>query len=481
MFGQLISTYRRAGMLYLINVIAAFVLGGICAVIVSVNRFDSAGQSVTVDAFYHFLTLHGILMVFLVLVPLIPSTIGHFLFSGRESNRRLRFPRVVSFGWLAHSGAIALLMIAAFAGGLETRWTLAAPISIYSAGPVELTIAAMVLAGISLATIAINTIAELAHSGMADKRTESFLPFNVGLFLWSAVQLVTLPILFLAMILLQLERLLGAGFFDPAMGGDPVLYKHLFWFYAHPSAIATLLPAIGIIWFLVPQRDAAVAKIGKPFLISMAAISLLSVLSWGMHLATGGQAAMASLIFGVFGVLMVGPVLLILVTLLRRVILGFEIRDTGSWFAGVFLIVLMLGIPTGIILSLLSTNVFFHGTSFVTAHVHYLAVGCTVVAFLGGLQYITPSRGRQRFRSAIIRASLLTIAVSGTISFIAWIGRGLLGIPRGNYGEQLDGWFLDALGSAGQIGVFAASGVLLIYLVVLLRATKLQSGILPTD
>jgi len=315
-------------------------------------------------------------------------------------------------------------------GGVDTGWTFYTPYSVITnTSVVALTAGAFIL-GFSSILTGINFVVTI-HKLRPDWMTW----FKMPLFLWSLyataiIQILATPVLGITLLLLILERTLGIGIFNPALGGDPVLYQHFFWFYSHPAVYIMILPAMGIVSELVSTFSHRTIFGYRFIAYSSIAIAVLSFLVWGHHMFVSGQSNLADLIFSFLTFLVAIPSGIKVFNWLATMYKGSITLETPMLYALSFLFLFGIGGLTGLFLGALSTDVHLHDTYFVVAHFHYVMFGGTVIAFLGGLHYWWPKMFGRMYSEKWARIAAVVIFISFNLTFFAQFIMGSKGMPR---------------------------------------------------
>src|SRR5215471_1864213 len=243
----LTTDHKRIALLYLMSITAMFFVGGFFAVLIRLNLLTPGGELVTADTYNKLFTMHGLIMVFFFLIPSIPAVLGNFLVPMMIGARDLALPRVNLLSWYIFTLGGLFTLIALIAGGVDTGWTFYTPYSTtYSNSYVVLTVVGVFIVGFSSILTALNFVVTI-HT----MRAPGLTWFRLPLFLWamyatSVIIILGTPVLAISLVLVGVERLFHVGIFDPALGGDPVLFQHLFWFYSHPAVYIMVLPAMGV-------------------------------------------------------------------------------------------------------------------------------------------------------------------------------------------------------------------------------------------
>jgi cytochrome c oxidase subunit 1 len=437
--------HKRIGVLYLISIIAAFFLGGIFALLVR-TELIAAGQTIMPslgdkawqDFYNKVFTIHGAVMVFMFIIPGIPATFGNFVLPIMLGAKDVAFPRLNLTSWWLYIFGSIFAILAIVYGGIDTGWTFYTPYSTepIREGVIALTFGAFVLGFSSILTGVnfIATIHMLRPPGMTWFRMPLFL---WGLYATAIIQILATPVLGITLLLLIAERVLGIGIFDPAKGGDPVLYQHFFWFYSHPAVYIMILPAMGIISELVATYSHKHIFGYKFIAYSSVAIALLGFFVWGHHMFTSGQSTIANAIFSLLTFAVSIPSAVKVFNWLATMYKGAIDLKTPMLYAMSFIWVFTIGGLTGIFLGTLTTDIHLHDTYFVVAHFHYVMVGGTVFAFIGGLFHWWPKiTGRLCSEKGGV-ISWLIIFIGFNLTFFVQFLLGSHGMPR-RYAEIPD-------------------------------------------
>ncbi len=425
--------HKRIGLMYLAGVSASFLLGGILALLVRAHLFYAGGEQgflFTNAQYNQVFTLHGAVMVFLFIIPSVPAALGNFLVPVMLGAKDVAFPRLnLGSFYLWVTGAIFFL-IAMFATGLDTGWTFYTPYSIETKGPVIWATLGVFILGFSSIFTGLNfivTINTMRPPGMAW--------FKMPLFLWatyatSIIQVLATPVLGITVLLLAAEKFLGIGIFDPKLNGDPVTYQHFFWFYSHPAVYIMILPAMGIISELISVHSHK-GVFGYRFIAySSIAIALFGFLVWGHHMFTSGMSDVAAIIFSALTFTVSIPSAIKVFNWLATMYKGTISLTTPMLYALSFMFLFTIGGLTGLFLGPLSTDRHLHDTYFVVAHFHYVMMGGTLVAFLGGVFHWWPKMTGKMFSEFWGRISAVIVFFGFNLTFLPQFVLGTRGMPR---------------------------------------------------
>jgi cytochrome c oxidase subunit 1 len=457
--------HKRIGIMYLIGILTSFFIGGMLAMGIRAHLLKPAGWLFDNDTYNQVFTLHGAIMVFLFIIPSIPAALGNFLVPVMLGAKDVAFPRLnLSSFYLWVVGAV-FFICALLGSGLDTGWTFYTPYSTTSDTSVILaTFGAFVLGFSSIFTglnfiVTINTM-----------RPPGMTWFKMPLFLWatystSIIQVLATPVLGITLLLLIAERTLHIGIFDPEFNGDPVTYQHFFWFYSHPAVYIMILPAFGIISELVSVHSHKHIFGYRFIAYSSIAIALLGFLVWGHHMFTSGMSSLTTIIFSALTFTVSIPSAIKVFNWLATLYKGSISLTTPMCYAISFLFLFTIGGLTGLFLGVLSVDLHLHDTYFIVAHFHYVMMGGTMIAFLGGLFHWWPKMTGKMFSELGGRISCFIVFVGFNMTFLPQFVLGSRGMPRRYATYDPEFAFLHQLSSYGAfllgIGLLVAGIVLL--------------------
>ncbi|PWB70400.1 MAG: cytochrome c oxidase subunit I, partial [Holophagae bacterium] len=425
--------HKRIGVMYLVGILSSFFLGGVFALLVRTELLTPGPTIMSADTYNKMFTLHGAVMIFLFIIPGIPATLGNFVLPLMLGAKDVALPRLnlASF-WLWMIGA-AVAVSSIIMGAVDTGWTFYTPYSTTTGTAViSMTLGAFIL-GFSSIFTGLNFIVTVHKL-----RPEGMTWFKMPLFVWgiystAIIQVLATPVLGITLLLLIAERTLGVGIFDPALGGDPVLYQHFFWFYSHPAVYIMILPAMAIMSELMSVFSHK-HIFGYRFIAwSSIAIAVLSFLVWGHHMFTSGQSGLANMVFSALTFSVAIPSAVKVFNWLATMYKGSISLETPMLYALSFLFLFSIGGLTGLFLGALATDIHLHDTYFVVAHFHYVMFGGTVIAFLGGLHYWWPKLFGRMYSERWGRIGALLIFVGFNVTFFTQFVMGSHGMPRRYY------------------------------------------------
>ncbi len=425
--------HKRIGVMYLCAIMFMFMLGGFFATLVRLELLTPKQDWFEADTYNQLFTLHGAIMVFLFIIPSIPAAIGNFVLPLMIGAKDVAFPRLNLASWYIYVLGAFVGIYSMISGAVDTGWTFYTPYSTTTnTSVVSMTLAVFIL-GFSSIFTGLNFIVTV-HKLRAPGMTWFKMPLMIwGLYATALIQVLATPVLAITLVLLMLERLWGIGIFDPAMGGDPVLFQHFFWFYSHPAVYIMILPGMAIISELVATFSHK-NIFGYKFVgFSSLAIALIGFLVWGHHMFTSGQSELSSMIFSFLTFFVGIPSGIKVFNWVATMYKGsISLKAPMLWVFS-FLFLFTIGGLTGIFLGALSVDVHLHDTYFVVAHFHYVMMGGTVMALMGGLHYWWPKIWGRMYNEFWAVISWALVLVGFNMTFFTQFILGTRGMPRRYY------------------------------------------------
>ncbi len=428
--------------MYLIVVLLSFAVGGVFALLVRTELWTPLGDLAKDGHMYNtWFTLHGAIMVFMVIIPGVPAALGNFALPLMLGAKDVAFPRInlMSFYfWVA--GAVFLTSTLVW-GGIDTGWTFYAPYSIKTITPATLALCGVFILGFSSIFTGINfivTIHKLRPPGMTW--------FRMPLFLWAiystaVLQVMATPVLAITLLLLMVERTLGIGVFNPALGGDPVLFQHFFWFYSHPAVYIMILPAMGIISELITVHSRKHIYGYEFIAYSSVAIAILSFIVWGHHMFTSTMSGLMNAIFSALTFSVSIPSAIKVFNWLATLYKGSIALTTPMLYGLAFIVLFTIGGLTGLHLGTLMVDIHLHDTYFVVAHFHYVMMGSALMAMFGGLHHWWPKMTGRMYNEFWGKVSFWLVAIGFNVTFLPQFVVGGLGMPRRYWSYPTGGAF----------------------------------------
>ena len=457
--------HKRIALLYLGSVTVFFFLGGLFAVLIRLELLTPAGDLVQSETYNKLFTMHGVIMVFFFLIPAIPAVLGNFLIPMMIGAKDLAFPRINLLSWYIYVVGGLFTLWAVVHGGVDTGWTFYTPYSTtYSNGYVIMTAVGIFITGFSSILTGLNFIVTV-HTMRAPGMTWYRLP----LFVWShyatsLIMVLGTPVVAVTILMVGVERLFHLGIFDPKLGGDPILFQHLFWFYSHPAVYIMVLPAMGVVSELVTTFSRKNIFGYKFVAFASVAIAVLGFLVWGHHMFVSGQSVYAGMIFSILSFLVAIPSAVKVFNWTATMYKGSISYRTPMLYAFGFIGLFTIGGLTGLFLASLGLDVHVHDTYFIVAHFHYIMVGGTIMGYMGGIHYWWPKISGKLYPEGWARFSALVIFVGFNLTFFPQFILGYLGMPRRYHAYPDEFQVLNVMSSAGASILGVGYVIPLIYL-----------------
>ena len=397
--------HKRIGLMYLAGVASMFLLGGLFALLFRLELWAPGMQFVSQATFNKLFTLHGAIMVFSVIIPSIPASLGNFVLPMMLGAKDVAFPKLNLLSFYLYALGTIFFAVTLVYGQVDTGWTFYAPYSTTTNTNVIMALMGAFTIGFSSILTGVNFIATI-HS----LRPRGMTWFRLPLFLWaiyatSIIMVLATPVIGITTLMLMLERLLGLGIFDPRYGGDPVLFQHFFWFYSHPAVYIMILPGMGVISELISTFSRKHIFGYKFIAFSSVALALFGFLVWGHHLFTSGQSPLASILFSFLTFSVSIPTAVKVFNWTATMYKSSISLATPMLYALGFIFLFSIGGFTGLFLAVLSIDIHLHDTYFVVAHFHYVMMGGTIIAFIGALYYWWPKMFGRMYNEAWRRSA----------------------------------------------------------------------------
>lgn len=444
------TDHKRIGLLFLFSILVFFSIATAAAVMMRINLLTPQGDFVVAETYNKLFTIHGVLMVWFFLIPSIPSVLGNFILPIMLGARDVAFPRLNLLSWYLFIVGGLTALYAVIAGGVDTGWTFYTPYSsTYANGHVMVMAAGVFIAGFSSILTGLNFIITV-HKMRAPGLYWSRLPLFVwSMYATSLILVLATPVLAITLLLMAVERGWGVGIFNPALGGDPILFQHLFWFYSHPAVYIMILPGMGVISELITCFSRK-PIFGYAFVaFASLAIAVLGFIVWGHHMFTSGQSVYAGMVFSFLSFIVAVPSAIKVFNWTATLYKGSITLSTPMLYAIGFIGLFTLGGLTGLLVAALAVDVHLTDTYWIVAHFHYIMVGGMVTAFMGGLHYWWPKITGRLYPEKLGQLAALVMFIGFNLTFFPQFILGCLGMPRRYHAYPKEFQVYNVLSTAG--------------------------------
>lgn len=436
LFSWIFSTdHKRIALLYFYTIFGFFLVGVSLGFLMRLELIAPGETVMDPQTYNQVFTLHGVIMIFLFIIPGIPAIFGNFFLPIQIGTDDVAFPRINLLSWWLYVlGAIlALLTLVVGEGPADTGWTFYAPYSVRTGTNVTMAVLAAFILGFSSILTGLNFIVTVHRM-----RAPGITWFKMPLFIWALyatawIQLLATPIVGITLLMIVAERVFGIGLFDPALGGDPILYQHLFWIYSHPAVYVMVLPAMGIISEVIPTFARRTIFGYTAIALSSLAIAFIGYFVWGHHMFTSGMSGPARVVFSVLTFLVAVPSAVKVFNWVATLYKGSIVIGTPMLYALGFIFLFMIGGLTGLVNGALATDVHIHDTYFVVGHFHYVMFGGTGFAFFGAMHYWFPKMTGKMYRERMANVAFTIMFIGFNLLYFPMLIVGIMGMPRRYY------------------------------------------------
>jgi cytochrome c oxidase subunit 1 len=446
----LTGDHKRIAMLYLFSITFFFVIGGVLAGLIRLELLTPPSDLMATDTYNKVFSMHGIIMVFLFLVPSVPATIGNFLIPLMVGARDLAFPKINLLSWYLYMGGGLFVLAAMVLGGVDTGWTFTTPLSTHYLNTHVVTAAmGIFLAGFSSIFTGLNFIVTVHRM-----RCPGMTWFRLPLFVWghyatSIIMILGTPVLAITLVLVALERIMNIGVFDPSKGGDPLLFQHLFWFYSHPAVYIMILPGMAVISEVIStfSRKRVFGYTAVAF--SSVAIAVFGFLVWEHHMFIMGVSQYSALVFSLLTMLVAVPSAIKIFNWSMTLYKGSITFETPMLYAFGFMGLFTIGGLTGIFLATLGMDIHLTETYFIVAHFHFVMVGGMLMAYLAGVHFWWPKMTGRMYPEGVSKTAAVITFIGFIVTFFPQFILGYLGMPRRYAAYPADFQVLTVFSTAG--------------------------------
>jgi cytochrome c oxidase subunit 1 len=446
----LTGDHKRIAILYLISITFFFVIGGVLAGLIRLELLTPPSDLMATDTYNKVFSMHGLIMVFLFLVPSVPATIGNFLIPLMVGARDLAFPKINLLSWYLYMAGGIFVLTAMVLGGVDTGWTFTVPLSTHYVNTHVVTAALGVfMAGFSSIFTGLNFIVTIHRM-----RCPGMTWFRLPLFVWghyatSIMMILGTPVLAITLVLVILERTLNIGVFDPTKGGDPLLFQHLFWFYSHPAVYIMILPGMAVMSEVIStfSRKRVFGYTAVAF--SSVAIAVFGFLVWEHHMFIMGVSQYSALVFSLLTMLVAVPSAIKIFNWSMTLYKGSITFETPMLYAFGFIGLFTIGGLTGIFLATLGMDIHLSETYFIVAHFHFVMVGGMLMAYLAGVHFWWPKMTGRMYPEGISKTAAVITFIGFIVTFFPQFLLGYLGMPRRYAAYPADFQVLNVFSTAG--------------------------------
>lgn len=460
--------HKRLGLMYLWAVLAWFVIGMTVGLLIRIELMTPGPTVMSMGQYNMAFTLHGVIMIFLFVIPVIPAIFGNFFLPIQLGTDDVFFPRLNLLSWYLYmfGGLLAIVSLFSSGGFADTGWTFYVPFSIGTKHNVPMTVFAAFVLGMSSMLTGLNFITTVHRKRMAGMGWMQIPLFTWALYATAWVQLLATPVISITLLLVIVERLFNIGLFDPDKGGDPILYQHLFWMYSHPAVYIMILPAMGVVSDVVATFSRKAVFGYKAMVFSSMGIAAIGSLVWAHHMFVSGMSDTAVFVFSLLTFLVAIPSAIKVFSWVSTMYKGSIEMNPALLLSLVFIYLFAVGGLSGLVQGAAGPDVHVHDTHFVVAHFHFVMFGGTGFAFFAALHYWWPKMFGITYN---IRRAYVGITLA-TAGFLFHYGPmfvvGMMGMPRRSYDYLPQ--FAHGNGLAAAGGIILFSGIILMLVNLLL-------------
>ena len=431
------TDHKRIGIMYMVVVVTFFLTAVGFAVTFRLNLYSPGSRLLTHEAYNKLLTLHGVIQIFLFIIPGVPAIFGNFFLPILIGARDVAFPKLNLASWYCFviGGLFAIISLAI--GGPDTGWTFYVPYSLQTTQNLVFPLTGVFILGISSILTGINfvtTIHRLRAPGM-DWFTMPLFPWALYGTAW--VQILATPVIGITLMMVVIERVTGVAIFDPLGGGDPILFQHLFWIYSHPAVYIMILPAMGVASEIIPTMSRRTI-FGYRFIVySTVGIATIGSLVWGHHMFTSGMGNFSRIVFSFLTFLVAIPSGVKVFNWVATMHKGSIKLDPPMVWVMMFIFMFSIGGLTGLWQGMLALDQHIHDTSFIVAHFHYTMFGGAGTVLFAAMHYWWPKMFGRMYNKKVATGAAIVFFIGFQLLYVPLFAAGMAGMPR-RYADYAD-------------------------------------------